>query len=71
MPMTKSLFTWFDNNLMKSKADKNHLLVSSNENVTIKTGCHEISNTKREMLLDVYLDSGLYTMISDCHLMYI
>ena len=28
---SKSLFTWFDNNLMKINADKCHLLVSSNE----------------------------------------
>ena len=29
-----SLFTWLDNNLMKSNTDKCHLLVSSNEKVT-------------------------------------
>ena len=56
---SKSLFTWFDNNLMKSDADKCHLLVSSNEKVTIKIGSHEIANTKREKLLGVHLDSGL------------
>ena len=39
---SKSLFTWFDNNLMKSSADKCHLLVSLNEKVAIKTGSHEI-----------------------------
>ena len=44
----KSLFTWFENNLMKSNADKCHLLVSSNEKVTIKIGSHEIANTKRQ-----------------------
>ena len=44
---------------MKSNADKCHLLVSSNEKVTIKIGSHEIANTKREKLLGVYLDSGL------------
>ena len=33
---SKSLFTWFDNNLMKSNAGKCHLLVSSNEKVTVK-----------------------------------
>ena len=27
--VSKSLFTWFDNNLMKSNADKCHKLVSS------------------------------------------
>ena len=56
---SKSLSTWFHNNLMKSNADKCHLLVSSNEKVTMKIGSHEIANTKREKLLDVHLDSGL------------
>ena len=56
---SESLFTWFDNNLMKSNADKCHLLVSSNEKVTIKIGSHEIANTKREKLLGVHLDRGL------------
>ena len=47
---------------MKSNADKCHLLVSSTEKVTIKTGSQieiEIANTKREKLLGVHLDSGL------------
>ena len=56
---SKSLFTWFDNNLMKSNADKCHLLVSSNEKVTIKICSHEVANTKRETLLGVHLDSGM------------
>ena len=56
---SKSLFIWFDNNLMKSNADKCHLLVSSNEKVTIKIGSHEIANTKLEKFLGVHLDSGL------------
>ena len=56
---SKSLFTWFDNNLLKSNADKCHLLVSSNEKVTIKIGSHEIANTKLEKLLGVHLDRGL------------
>ena len=56
---SKSLFTWFDNNLMKSNAGKCQLLVSSNEKVTIKIGSHEIANTNCEKLLDVHLDSCL------------
>ena len=56
---SKSLFTWFDNNLMKINADKRNLLVSSNEKVTIKIGSYEIANTKRDKLLGVHLDSGL------------
>ena len=58
---SKSLFTWFDNNLMKSNADKCHLLVSFNEKVTIKISSHEIANTKCEKLLVVHL-------IVDCNL---
>ena len=42
---SKSLFTWFDNNFMKSNADKCHLLVSSNEKVIIKIGSHKIADT--------------------------
>ena len=56
---SNSLFIWFHNNLMKNNADKCHLLVSSNEKVTIKIGSHEIANTKCEKLLGVHLDSGL------------
>ena len=51
---SKSLFTWFDNNLTKSNADK-----YSDEKVTIKIGSHVIANTKREKLLEVHFDSGL------------
>ena len=49
---------------MKSNADKCHLPVSSNEKVTIKTGSHEIANTKCEKFLGVHLDN-------DCHLIII
>ena len=56
---SKSLLTWFDNNLKKRNADKYHLLFSSIEKVTIKIGTHEIDNTKREKVLGVHLDSGL------------
>ena len=62
---SKSLFTWFDNNLIKSNADKCHLLVSSNEKVTIQIGSHEIANTKRQKLLGVHLGSKLSF---DCHI---
>ena len=44
---------------MKSNADKFHLLVGSNEKVTVKRGSHEMANTKREKLLDVHLDREL------------
>ena len=56
---SKSLFTWCDNNPMKSNTDKCYIFVSSNEKVTIKIGSHKIANTKLEKLLGVHLDSGL------------
>ena len=56
---SKSLFTWDDNNLMKSNAHKCQLLVSSNEKVIFKIGSHKIANTKREKLLGAHLDSAL------------
>ena len=56
---SKSLFTWFNNNLKKNNGDKCHLLVSSNEKVTIKKGSHEITNTKHEKLSGVHLEIGL------------
>ena len=54
---SKSMFTWFDNNLMNSTADKCYLLVSSHEKLTIKISGNEITNTKREKLSGVHLDS--------------
>ena len=56
---SKSLFTWLENILMKSNADKCHLLVNFNVKVTIKISIHKIANTKREKLLGVHLDRGL------------
>lgn len=53
----KSMFTWFNNYLMNSTADKCHPLVSSHEKLTIKISRNEITNTKREKLLGVHLDS--------------
>ena len=31
-----ALFQWFDNNLLRKNPDKCHLLISSNENITVK-----------------------------------
>ena len=41
--VSKKLFKWFDDNLMKSNADKCHLLVSTNETVKIKVGNYDIT----------------------------
>ena len=48
---------------MKINADTCHLLVSSNEKVTIKIGSHEIANTKREKPLGVHLASDSHLII--------
>ena len=44
---------------MKSNADKCHILVSRNANVTIKTGNLVISNTRREKNLGDKFDQSL------------
>ena len=48
---SQELFKWFDNKLMKNNPEKCHLLVSTNDNVTIRIGNFQIENTKREKLL--------------------
>ena len=55
----RSLFTWSDNTLMKSIADKCNLVVCSNEKVTVKRCSHEFANTKLEKLLVVDLGNEL------------
>ena len=47
---SKSLFIWFDINLIKNTADKCNFLLSSNEKEKIKIGSHENANTKYEIL---------------------
>ena len=44
--LDKVFVSGLGNNLMKSNADKCHLLVSSNEKVKIKIGLHEIATSK-------------------------
>ena len=48
--VSKSLFTWFDNNLMKGNSEKCRLLVSSNEKVTNKIGSYEVANILRSLI---------------------
>ena len=40
------LFKWFSDNLMKTNADKCHLLVSTNNTIKIKIGIFDITNCK-------------------------
>ena len=46
--VSKKLLKWFDDNLMKSNADKCHLLVSTNETVKIKVGNYDNYSKKRK-----------------------
>ena len=51
-----ALFQWFDNNLLKNNPYRCHLLVSSNENITLKIGEYEVENSECEELLGAKVD---------------
>ena len=53
---TDILFKWFSDNVMKSNADKCHLLVSTNNAINIKIGNIDINNSTCEKLLGVKFD---------------
>ena len=57
--VSKKLFKWFDDNLMKSNADKCNLLVSTNETVKIQVGNYNIANSKCEKLLGINFDHNM------------
>ena len=54
-----TLFKWFSDNLMKSNADKCHLLISTNNTVKMKIGHFDIANSRNEKLLGVKFNSKL------------
>ena len=56
---TNSLFEWFKNNHMKANADKFHLLVTRDTDVTTKIGELDVKNSREEKLLGVKTDSKL------------
>ena len=56
---SKALFEWFENNLLKSNADKRHLLVSSSDAVNLRVSEYEIKNSECEKLLRVNFDNKL------------
>ena len=56
---SKALFEWFENNLLKSNADKCHLLVSSSDAVNLRISEYDIKNSECEKLLDVKFDNKL------------
>ena len=53
------LFEWFENNLLKNRADKCHLLLSSCDGVNLRVSGYDIKNTKCEKLLVVKFDNKL------------
>ena len=53
-----ALFQWIDNNLLKNNAGESHVLIGSNENITVKIG----ENSECEKLLGVKLDWKLMTI---------
>ena len=53
------LFTWFNNNGMKAKADKCHLLLNTKEKLQANILNYTIINSDKEKLLGVTIDSHL------------
>ena len=56
---TNNLFEWFKNNHMKANADKCHLLVTRDTDVTAKIGELDVKNSREEEPLGVKIDSKL------------
>ena len=54
-----SLFTWFENNLLKDNADRFHFLVSLSQEVNLNVNNFKIKNSDCEKLLGVKFDSKL------------
>ena len=56
---TNNLFQWFRNNHMKANADKCHLLVTGNYEVSANINEFEIESSKKEKLLGISIDTRL------------
>ena len=54
-----NLFQWFRNNHMKANADKCHLLVTGNYEVSASINEFEIESSKKEKLLGISIDTTL------------
>ena len=50
---SNGLFEWFKNNLLKSNADKCHLLVSTNDRVSMNVDGFKIDKSDAEKLFEV------------------
>ena len=53
------LFQWFKNNLLQSNADKCHLLVSTNDRLSVNVDRFKINKNDTEKLLGVKFDRKL------------
>ena len=56
---SNGLFEWFKNNLLKSNAEKCHLLVSTNERRSMNVDRFKIDKSDTEKLLGVKFDQKL------------
>ena len=56
---TNNLFQWFRNNDMKANADRCHLLVTGNYEVSANINEFEIESSKKEKLLGISIDTTL------------
>ena len=57
--VSNGLFEWFKNNLLKSNADKCHLLVSTNDRMSMNVDGFKINKSNTEKLLGVKFDKKL------------
>ena len=57
--VSEALFAWFENNLLKSNADKYNLLLSSSDAVSLRVSEYDIRNSECENLLGVKFDNKL------------
>ena len=57
--MTKTLFKWFTDILLKANPEKSHLLAISAQEIKINMGAMAISNSKCEKLLGIHIDNKL------------
>ena len=57
--ISKTLFKWFTDNLLKANPEKSHLLTNSTQEIQINIGEIAISNGKCEKLLGIHFDNKL------------
>ena len=53
------MFEWFENNLLKSNAEKFNLLVTFSDAISISVSEYDIKNSECEKLLGVKFDNKL------------